>query len=274
MTRRSGRVTDRRAFLRGSVAAGGLAALVRAVPPGRWEEVTHPGRDAPVFLTADELATLVAVTDRLLPGPPEDPDPGAVEAGCAQAIDALLGAFRFDPPLVYAGGPWSNRAGGTVDHMAHFVPLDALQELAWRIVLEGSQGRPEREFAGPVTGLQQVYRQGLANLDRLTATTAGIPFRSAPTTIQEPAMRDPSAQAFVTQALSDTVAAMYGPPEYGGNRGLVGWKATRWPGDVQPRGYTDEEVREPDPDRRPLPYSRDEAAALVQQILPGFVISR
>jgi hypothetical protein len=35
---------------------------------------------------------------------------------------------------------------------------------------------------------------------------------------------------------------MYGPPEYGGNRGLVGWEFTGWPGDVQPRGYTPAEV--------------------------------
>ena len=40
---------------------------------------------------------------------------------------------------------------------------------------------------------------------------------------------------------------MYGPPEYGGNRGLAGWGYTRWPGDVQPRGYRDDEVTGPDP---------------------------
>ena len=34
----------------------------------------------------------------------------------------------------------------------------------------------------------------------------------------------------------------YGAPEYGGNRDGAGWEAIRFPGDVQPRGYTDEEV--------------------------------
>ena len=30
--------------------------------------------------------------------------------------------------------------------------------------LEGSMGRPEREFNGPVVGLQERYREGLAAL--------------------------------------------------------------------------------------------------------------
>jgi len=34
----------------------------------------------------------------------------------------------------------------------------------------------------------------------------------------------------------------YGAPEYGGNRDLAGWRAIQFPGDVQPRGYTDDEV--------------------------------
>jgi len=38
---------------------------------------------------------------------------------------------------------------------------------------------------------------------------------------------------------------MYGAPEYGGNRDLVGWSYIGFDGDVQPRGYTDEEVSGP-----------------------------
>jgi hypothetical protein len=38
---------------------------------------------------------------------------------------------------------------------------------------------------------------------------------------------------------------MYGPPEYGGNRDLVGWQSIGFEGDVQPRGWTDAEVSEP-----------------------------
>jgi hypothetical protein len=38
---------------------------------------------------------------------------------------------------------------------------------------------------------------------------------------------------------------MYAAPEYGGNRGLVGWEYIGYLGDVQPRGYTDAEVSGP-----------------------------
>src|SRR6266513_2543169 len=97
-------------------------------------------------------------------GPPDDPDPGAREAMVAEAIDLLLGAFLVKPPLIHAGGPFSDRAGAREDDFAEFVPLDRHAELGWRIRLEGSLGLPEREFAGPVVGLQQTYREGLAHL--------------------------------------------------------------------------------------------------------------
>ena len=35
---------------------------------------------------------------------------------------------------------------------------------------------------------------------------------------------------------------LYGAPEYGGNPDGSVWRAIEFPGDVQPRGYTDDEV--------------------------------
>ena len=247
--------------------------MLALVPPDTLRAVLL---DAPApgaagrFLDAHELDTLRAVTDRLLPGPPDDPDPGALQARCAEAIDALLGAFTFDPPLIFAGGPWSNRDGGATDDMAHFVPLDDVAELGWRIRLEGSKGMPEREFAGPVVGLQEVYTEGLAALDRAAAQRRrGATFVTLAHADQEGLLRADAVQDFVTQALSDTVDAMYGPPEYGGNHGLVGWKATRWPGDAQPRGYTPQQVSTHDHDARAVPYSPAQIKALVNEILIG-----
>lgn len=254
---------------RGFLKLTGLSGLALLVPASRWQklltEATGPtgGR----FLDAHELDTLRAVCARLLPGPPEDPDPGAPQAGCAEAIDLLLGAFNLDPPLIYAGGPWSNRAGGRVDDMAHFVGLDGPQELAWRIRLEGSRDLPERSFAGQVTGLQEVYRDGLAQLDQAARPTVAD-FSSAPGLTQDALLRGGGSN-FAGQVLSDALDALYGPPEYGGNRGLVGWKATRWPGDVQPRGYTDAQVTGPDPDRRRQPYPVGEVRDKMQSLLVG-----
>src|SRR5439155_13490311 len=166
----------------------GLLALA---PPVRVRALlaAAPGaRQAGRFLTAHELDTLRAVTGRLLPGPPDDPDPGALEAGAAEAIDLFLGAFTGDPPLIHAGGPFSGRAGGGHDDFADFVPLDPLAEKGWRIRLEGSQGRPDREFAGPVRGLQPVYREGLAHLDE----RAGGDFAALPAPVQDAILSDQS----------------------------------------------------------------------------------
>jgi hypothetical protein len=258
---------DRRQFLVGA----GLLGLIVAVPGDRWDEALHlvssPGAE-PRFLTEGELRTLRAVTARLLPGPPEDQDPGALEAHCAEAIDMLLGAFTFDPPLLYGGGPWSERAGGASDEMARFVPPDEMQVLSWRIRLEGSLGRSEREFAGPVVGLQTSYRRGLAAVDAL-AVRRGGPFVQLPTTAQEAVLRTPTVSDFVAQVLSDSINAMYGPPEYGGNRNEVGWQPIGWPGDVQPRGYTDAQVQAADLDARTLRYSITQARAVATRVIPG-----
>jgi hypothetical protein len=262
----------RRRFLAGGSALG----LLALVPPARLARITLPAAGyAGRFLTAHELDTLRAVTGRLLPGPPDDPDPGAVEAGAAEAIDLLLGAFTFDPPLIHAGGPWSDRAGGSHDLMATFVALDPLAELGWRIRIEGSQGRQDREFAGPVQGAQELYREGLAHLDAVAQSRFGMPFAGLPGAAQDSILHDESdatTQTLIGVALPDTLAAVYGPPEYGGNRGLAGWRPIGWRGDVQPRGYTAREVSELDrsgsPGPAPAPArSRAEADALLSRLL-------
>jgi hypothetical protein len=258
---------DRRQLL----AAAGLSGLIVVIAGDRWNEaldlVSAP-RAEPRFLTSGELGTLRAITARLLPGPPEDPDPGAVQAHCAEAIDMVLGAFTFDPPLLFSGGPWSDRAGGRRNAMAQFVPPDELQVLSWRIRLEGSLGLREREFAGSVVGLQTTYRQGLTTVDALAARRGGT-FLQLPAAAQDTVLRLPAVADFVGQVLSDGINAMYGPPEYGGNHDLVGWRAIGWPGDVQPRGYSDGQVKDVDVDAGRLPYSTVQARAVAARVLPG-----
>ncbi len=173
--------TTRRTFVAsGALAAFGLlhadhvSALIDEV--ARGELPGGGGR----FLSRAELVTLRAVTARLLPGPPAHPGPGALEVHAAEAIDLLLGAFELDPPLIHAGGPFSNRAGGSRDDFAEFVELDSQAAFGWRIRLEGSRGLREREFAGPVVGLQEIYRRGLKRLDKRARARTGGRFASAP----------------------------------------------------------------------------------------------
>ncbi len=234
------------------MSGGGTFALLALAPVARVgaliEEVIAGG-GAGRFLTAGELQGLRALTARLVPGPPDDPGPGALEVHAAEAIDLLLGAFLLDPPLVHAGGPFSGRAGGERDDFAHFVPLDRAADLGWRIRLEGSRGRPEREFAGPVLGLQEIYRSGLGRLDALARARTGRVFAAAPPSVQDAllALGDPTVQRLVDAALTNTLEALCGPPEYGGNHALAGWRGLRWPGDRQPDGFTPAQVSEPDP---------------------------
>lgn len=235
---------SRRSFLGGT----GALALLGLLPAPRVDALLAETAGAGAggrFLDAGELAALRAVTARLLPGPPTDPGPGAVEARAAEAIDLLLGAFEVDPPLIHAGGPFSRRAGGTRDDFARFVGLDRQAELGWRIRLEGSRGRREREFAGPVVGLQEIYRAGLARLERLARAHDAARFAAADPVLQDRLLADPRDRVvgrFVDAALANTLEAVLGPPEYGGNQGRVGWRRLGWEGDRQPRGFSRSEV--------------------------------
>jgi Gluconate 2-dehydrogenase subunit 3 len=237
------RVTRRGLLTTGTGVAvfGGLGARIGAAP-----SVAVPlGSDRARFLRPDELATLRALVDRVVPGTDEDTVPGAVTARCHQAIDSLLGAFTVDPPRIYAGAPFSDRGGSPVNHFQEFLPLDRYEETAWRLRIRGSRGRSRLERNGPVTGYQSTYRRGLAALEE--SVPGG--FSNAPGPARDAALRsdDPAIRALVDLAVPHTVQFMYGAPEYGGNRDLVGWTTTDFEGDVQPRGYTDEQVTNPEP---------------------------
>ena len=183
----------------------------------------------PIWLTDVEHRTLVAACGRLVPA--EDGG-GAAELGVADYVDTLLGAFAFDPPRIWAGGPTSGRHGGAAA-FRRFHPLSQLDELAWRTRIEGSRGLPEREFNGPVVGLQQRYREGLAAL--------GAEFADLAPEKQDARLR--AHPEFAALAYAHTCEGMYGAPEYGGNREGGGWATIDFPGDVQPRGWSDDEVR-------------------------------
>ncbi len=186
----------------------------------------------PVWLTDVEYQILSAACNRMIPA--SEHGPGATAAGVPDYIDGLLGAFLVDPPRIWAGGPTSGRHGGEAA-FARFHRLNALDELAWRMRIEGSDGRPEREFNGPVVGLQQRYREGLADLgeDFLGLDAAG----------QDARLR--SRPEFTELLYGHVCEGMYGAPEYGGNQGGAGWRAIGFAGDVQPRGWTDAEVSNP-----------------------------
>ena len=183
----------------------------------------------PRFLTEHEHDVVSAVADLLIP--PLDAHPGGAALGVADYVDHLLAAFTVDPPLIFAGGPFSGRNGGEAS-FAEFMPLSPREELAWRTRVEGSLGLPEREFNGPHRGWQEVYRDGIAAL--------GADFCEVDPAEQRRRLDEPRELRATIYA--HACEGAYGAPEYGGNRDLAGWRAIDWDGDVQPRGYTDREV--------------------------------
>jgi hypothetical protein len=186
------------------------------------------------FFTSHQAAVVEAATARIAPGPADDPaeagHPGAREADVTGYIDTMLGALgALDSaaPPIFAGGPWSNRHTSGPDLMARFMPLDPVARIAWRKRL---------------TAWQDQYRKGIATLDKL----AGGDFTKASATKQDTILAGSGASSFTSLLFEHTIEGLYAAPEYGGNRGLAGWKDIGFPGDIQPRGYTPDEVSRSD----------------------------
>jgi hypothetical protein len=182
------------------------------------------------FFTAHQAAVVEDATARIAPGPADDPDeaghPGAREADVTGYIDSMLaqlGTLDEAAPLIFAGGPWSSRHTSGPDLMARFVALDPVARIAWRKRLQG---------------WQEQYRTGIAALDKL----AGGDFTKASHARQDKILASESATTFMAVLYEHTIEGLYCAPEYGGNRDLVGWKDIAFPGDIQPRGYTPDEV--------------------------------
>jgi hypothetical protein len=190
-----------------------------------------PGARVLRFFTAHEAAVVEDATARIAPGPRDDPaeagHPGAREAGVTDYIDMMLGALGAlggnEPlaPMIFAGGPWSNRHTSGSDLMASFLTLDPVTRIAWRKRL---------------AGWQQQYKQGITTLDKL----AGGDFTKASAAEQDKILTGQGT--FTSLLFEHTIEGMYGNPEYGGNRGRAGWKDIGFPGDIQPRGYPADEV--------------------------------
>jgi len=239
---------DRRAFLR----TAGYFSLLSLAPASLLADIAQQNcvTGACVFFSPQQMQLLSSLCAHFIPGPPDDPDPGALEAGVPQYIDLMLGAFMINPVRIYAGGPFSMRSSnneemkGQHNSFMDFLPLDAIEERAWRTRIEGSKGLAEREWNGPIKGWQQTYLDGLKLLEEKDFANLS-PFR------KRWLVRNAKGElgTFLDLAFKHTLEGMYGAPEYGGNINRVGWSYTRWPGDHQPMMYSDAEVSNVDADQ-------------------------
>ena len=182
------------------------------------------------FLTADEKRTLAALADGILP--PDD-QPGGSALGAVDYVENLLTSLDRAVPTVLLGGPYSGRqpfadASGApstnfpLDSFIVPLPLERVAERAWQLRLYGSRGTsgggPNDAVLGPIVGLRDQLRQGLA--------------QSAGQTIDniDPDLRD-TLYSLVSEAA-------FGAPEYGGNPSGAGWLMVHFEGDSQPLGYS------------------------------------
>jgi Gluconate 2-dehydrogenase subunit 3 len=132
--------------------------------------------------------------------------------------------------------------------MASFVPLDPVARIAWRRRLDA---------------WRQQYRQGIEALDGLAS---GGDFTKATQADQDRILAGEALSEFRPLLFEHTIEGLYANPEYGGNRGLAGWRDIGYPGDVQPRGYTPGEVELSD---GPDPLTASGIVADVLQFLGG-----
>jgi len=239
--------------------AGGALAAVAALPLTRARQALATARGR--FLTGPELATLEALCDAILP---PDHDPGAAALGAARYVDALLSAFdRVRVPFLFAGGPFSGRnpypdtrAGVPSrrrprNDFATPVPPSRLQELRWRAELYGSAAVPEVAMndavLGPLRGLRDIYRDGLARTDEVARDAFGARFAElsaderaeALVLLDQASLPDPRRRlSFVDVLIQHTIEGCFAAPEYGGNADARGWRMIGIEGDTHPLGFS------------------------------------
>ena len=297
---------SRRQFLLAAAAAGTAATLPTALRQGVRAAATSGGADKFYFLSREQAATCAAICARIVPS--SDPAtgsavPGATEADAVVFVDRLLAAFQLptsvaDHPAIYLRGPYSNRnaypdyatgepsdrhpGGFTTGGQTHFVAIDALQELAWRMLIEGQEAALASAptwlsrkwitqvkaglIAGPnPMGLQKIYRSGLKAFDAYSTELFGVPFAQASEQQQDlmleaagnvvlsnfpvppPAGAPDDAKTLFPYVVTHTFEGCYGLPEYRGRDANPLWVEINWDGDTQPLGNSiyDENLHEP-----------------------------
>lgn len=287
---------SRRQFLLAAGAAGAAASLPPALSQAARAAAVRSSATEFYFFSSEEAATCAAICARVVPSTHPitgTPAAGAAEAGAVVFIDRLLAAFQLpasvaDNPAIYLRGPYSNRnpypdyATGepstdtppgflSPDGQAHFVDIDELQQLAWRMLIEGqdaalaaapawlSKTWMTQVKAGTISGpnpagFQQIYRKGLQAFDAYSSGLFKVPFARASGTEQDlmleaagnvvlsnlplPAPVGPSADAktLFPVVVNHTFEGSYGLPEYRGRDTNPLWAEINWDGDTQPLG--------------------------------------
>jgi len=97
----------------------------------------------------------------------------------------------------------------------------------------------DRALADAYPEHQQLYRQGIAELEEVSAARYGASFASLGPEQQDTLLTELAQAGFLWFALlrDHTIEGCFADPSYGGNKDGVLWEWIGYPGPVQPRGY-------------------------------------
>lgn len=127
-------LSRRQLLVRSLWLGGGVAAGLHLPRPRALAAAA--ASDSPVVLSAEEWATVEAITARLIP---TDHEPGAVEAGCVNFIDKALANEDAEERPLYTAGLRGVDAVARVEGGARFSALPAAKQDAVLRALEDGE---------------------------------------------------------------------------------------------------------------------------------------
>lgn len=252
----------RRTFLGMTIAVGGAASLVGCTEDHDHEAVHgHAAAqdDTLRFFSEEEARAVDAAIARLIPG--DESDPGAREAGVLFYIDRKLAEHEAFAEPTYVEGPFAEgiEDGEEPEPGAIAIAADQL----YRYGFQGADTPPQDLYRASLTALDRLCHDErgavFAELDapqqdEILAVLDAIAQSEEPDEpavevdsdagddVAEPDAEGPLAQAaerafgdvdpgaFFETLRTDTIEGMFADPQYGGNRGMVGWTLIGYPG--------------------------------------------
>ena len=161
------------------------------------------------FFTPDEVATVEAIVDRLIPA--DALSIGGKEAGCAVFIDRqLAGAFGKSSRL-YMKGPFATGLP-TQGYQGALTPEGRYRD-GLRAINDHCRRAHRKNFAQLTAADKDAVLTGLEGGKIELKLAQGL-----------------SSRAFFELILQNTMEGFFADPLYGGNKGMAGWKLIGFPG--------------------------------------------
>ena len=200
--------SSRREFVHGLIGLLPAAAISAGVAADATLALAADGAAyTPVYFTADEMAFITAAAGCLIPA--EAPGAGAVQAGVPEFIDRQMLAPYGQGKLMFLEGP--------ADPMAPAI-------MGWQFPY-GPAELYRRAIAGVNVWTQQQHQKDFSQLDEATQVSVLTAMEEGKVTIEG----IPSG-AFFDTLLDNVKQGYFSDPQYGGNRGMAGWKMIGYPG--------------------------------------------